>query len=260
MCSPFDAHPPELPAGRGLPRLAGASSAQTLELTSADGTRFSAAFAPSVDDAQAGVVILPDVRGLYPFYVELAERFAAAGHPAIVLDYFGRTAGLGPRGDDFDFWPHVMQTTVETVQADLAAAEAELLERSGVRAVVTVGFCFGGMHSLLAGTSDALATEAVVAFYGALDGTRFELAGPLQRAAEIQVPVLGLYGEADQGIPVEQVRAFEEQLTVAHEIQLYAGAPHSFFDRAFTEHAAACEDAWGRVLDFTGAVGRGLPA
>src|SRR4029077_6570857 len=85
----------------------GGAGAELLELRSADGTPFSAAFAESPVGSEPGVVILPDVRGLYRFYIELAERFAAAGHHAIAIDYFGRTAGLGPRDEDFDYMPHV---------------------------------------------------------------------------------------------------------------------------------------------------------
>src|SRR6478752_2398932 len=106
MCFAFDARPPELPPDLALPTLAGGAAAEALELTSADGIRFSAALAEAPEsDGGPGVVILPDVRGLYRFYVELAERFAQAGHHAIALDYFGRTAGLGPRGGDFDYTP-----------------------------------------------------------------------------------------------------------------------------------------------------------
>jgi len=71
------------------------------------------------------------------------------------------------------------------------------------------------------------------------------------------LPVLGLFGDADQGIPVEHVQEFDRRLDaagVAHEIVVYPGAPHSFFDRRFEEHAEACEDAWRRVLGFLGGV------
>src|SRR5438270_5169784 len=119
--------------------MAGGAKAELLELSSADGTRFSAALAGSAEAADVGVAILPDVRGLYRFYVELAERFAEAGHPAIAFDYFGRSAGAGERGEDFDFWPHVTQTTPEAVQADAAAARAALLDRTPARRVATVG-------------------------------------------------------------------------------------------------------------------------
>ena len=69
----------------------------------------------------------------------------------------------------------------------------------------------------------------------------------------MQGPVLGLYGGADQGIPQEQVEAFERGLSearVQYEIVTYPGAPHSFFDRRYEEHADACADAWRRVLAF----------
>src|SRR5438105_5635380 len=100
MCFSFDARPPAPPIDLLLAPIAGGAGAELLELTSADGTRFSAAMAESPQSRGVGIVILPDVRGLYRFYVELAERFAQAGHHAIALDYFGRTAGLGPRVEE----------------------------------------------------------------------------------------------------------------------------------------------------------------
>jgi carboxymethylenebutenolidase len=199
------------------------------------------------------VVILPDVRGLYPFYSELAERFAAAGHHAIAIDYFGRTAGLGPRGEDFEYMPHVRQTRPDTVQADAAAALAALRERTGAEAASSVGFCFGGTQSFLAATNDDLGLEGVVGFYGGLNPERWGDQSPIHRAREMRGPVLGLYGGADEGIPPEQVDAFARNLAgagVAHEIVTYPGAPHSFFDRRYEEHADACADAWRRVLAF----------
>src|SRR5512133_491578 len=113
MCFAFDAHPPDLPADLARPRLAGGAAAELLELTSADGTRFAAALAQAPDASGPGVVVLPDVRGLYRFYIELTERFVQAGHHAIAIDYFGRTAGIGERDNDWDYWPHVLQTRVE---------------------------------------------------------------------------------------------------------------------------------------------------
>ena len=152
MCFSFDAHPPDLPRDLARP-IGGGAKAEQLELTSADGTAFSVALAGSPDGDPVGVVILPDVRGLYRFYIELAERFAEAGHHAIAIDYFGRTAGTGERGEDFDYWPHVRETKVEQVEADAAAAADALRERTGASAIVTVGFCFGGLQSFLAAMS-----------------------------------------------------------------------------------------------------------
>jgi carboxymethylenebutenolidase len=252
MCFAFDARPPELPADLVLPPLRGGAAAEILELTSADGTRFSAALA-SGGDGGAAVAIIPDVRGLYPFYVELAERFAQAGHSAIAIDPFGRTAGLGPRGEDFDYTPHVRQTRAEQVQADVAAALEAAGERTGARGRVTVGFCFGGLQSFMAATSPHLGLDGAVGFYGVLDGGRFGSPSALQHAAEMRCPVLGLFGGADAAIPTEQVDEFDRRLDeagVPHEVVVYAGAPHSFFDRSYEEHVQACEDAWRRVLGF----------
>ena len=111
MCFEFDALPPELPDGRAV--ISGAAAAETLTLTAADGNQFVAALAESPAPSGPGVVILPDIRGLYRFYVEFAERFAEAGHHAIAFDYFGRTAGAEERDEDFDFKPHVAATTIE---------------------------------------------------------------------------------------------------------------------------------------------------
>jgi carboxymethylenebutenolidase len=262
MCFEFTARPPALPADLLLAPIAGGAGAELLELTSADGTRFSAALAKSPQGRGAGIVILPDVRGLYPFYSELAARFAHAGYDAIAIDYFGRTAGLGPRGGEFEYMPHVQQLTVPQVQADATAALEVLRERTRARGVTTVGFCMGGFQSFLAGADlDGLA--AVVGFYGVLDGSRWGIPGPLERAEEIRCPVLALFGEADQVIPVEQVQQFETRLREAgieHEIHVYPGAPHSFFDRRYEEYTDASEDAWRRTLGFLERYALSVPA
>src|SRR4051794_9546568 len=139
MCFEFDALPPDLPTD--IPRVAGGAAAELLELESADGTRFSAAFAGAPEVRGPGVVIYPDVRGLYPFYIELAERFAETGHHAVVIDYFGRTAGLGPRGEDFDYTVHIPQTRSAQTQQDTMAALDAVRERVGESSFVSVGFC-----------------------------------------------------------------------------------------------------------------------
>jgi carboxymethylenebutenolidase len=242
MCFPFDASPPDLPAD--IAPIAGGAGAELLELESADGTRFSAALAESPEPRGRAVVILPDVRGLYPFYSELAERFAAAGHHAIALDYFGRTAGLGPRDESFEYMPHVRQSTPENVALDVEAA----LNALGAERAITVGFCFGGAQSFMSATFGHKGLAGAVGFYGSLmrEGQRWAL----DRAPETKVPVLGLFAGADQNITPEQVQAFDAALPVEHEIQTYPGAPHSFFDRRQEDFKADSEDAWRRILGF----------
>src|SRR3954453_12930794 len=95
---------------------------EDLTFEASDETRYAAFLAMPDEAAKAGVVILPDDRGLYRFYEELALRFAERGYAALALDYFGRTAGVEKRGEDFEYPGHVAQTTPEGIQADVAAA------------------------------------------------------------------------------------------------------------------------------------------
>ena len=220
-------------------------------LEAADGNRLAAFVATPEESTGACVVILPDVRGLYRFYEELALRFAERGHRAIAIDYFGRTAGAEKRGEDFDYMAHTAQTTDDGVQADTAAAVAHLRE-GGCTSIATVGFCFGGRHSWLA-TAAGHGLAGAIGFYGRPGVGGDGSPGPTQRAAELQGPILGLMGGDDQGIPVEEVDAFEAALDAAaveNELVVYPGAPHSFFDRKQEEFAAESEDAWSRVLAF----------
>jgi carboxymethylenebutenolidase len=153
-------------ARRCLPCRA-AGGGRRIVLEASDGSRF-AAFKATTDIVDAsGVVILPDVRRLHPFYEELVVRFGDAGAHALALDYYGRTAGTGSRGDDFDHKPHIQQATDDKVGLDVAAAVAYLrsFEGGGAIAVFTVGFCFGGKISFnQAASPQGLA--GVVGFYG----------------------------------------------------------------------------------------------
>src|ERR671923_2906380 len=113
MCFEYDSVPP-IPVISG-----GAVSHEDLVLEARDGARFAAFAAVPDEPPQAAVVILPDVRGLYRFYEELALRFAERGIAAVAIDYFGRTAGVAKRDDDFEYMPHVEQTTSDGVQHDV---------------------------------------------------------------------------------------------------------------------------------------------
>src|SRR5437763_3651604 len=141
----FDAgsRPPS-PVPRG-----GALAHGDLVRDASDGARFAAFAALPDEPSNAGIVILPDVRGLYRFYEELALRFGERGYAAVAIDYFGRSAGVEKRGDDFEYMPHVDQTTPEGVQADVAAAVA-WLRAHGSTSIFPVGFCFGARNSWLA--------------------------------------------------------------------------------------------------------------
>ena len=244
MCFELDSEPP-------IPAISGAAiSHDDLTLEAADGTAFAAFSAHPEEPSDVGVAILPDVRGLYRFYEELALRFAERGYAAVAIDYFGRTAGVSKRDDDFPYMEHVAKTTPEGVQADVAAAVA-YLRGQGASSVFTVGFCYGGRNSWLAAASGH-GLSGAAGFYG-MPAARDGSPGPTDRAAEMDAPILALQAGDDQNITAEHNSAFEEALSAAgveHELVTYEGAPHSFFDRTQEEFADASEDAWRRVLAF----------
>jgi carboxymethylenebutenolidase len=244
MCHDHDSRPPAPPrtgevAERGL-----------LTLTAADGNQLSAAYAAPATPARAGVVVLPDIRGLHPYYVALAERFAEAGLPAVAVDYFGRTAGLagtGTREEDFDWQSHIPQTTPAGIDADITAGIDYLRSRTEpTLPVVTVGFCFGGSHSWRQ-SGGTLDLAGCAGFYG-----RPSMVG--EAATRASRPTVMLIAGADAATPVEEQLQLAETMRAAGadvDAVVYDGAPHSFFDRAFGEWAEACQDAWQHVLALT---------
>ena len=245
MCFEPDSLPP-IPVLRGA-----AVSHEDLVLEARDGNRFVAFAAEPEERTETAVVILPDVRGLYRFYEELALRLAERGIPAVAIDYFGRTAGVEKRGDDFEYKPHVDETKPETVQADVAAA-VEYLRSRGMTTIFTLGFCFGGRHSWLA-AAGGNGLAGAIGFYGRPGEGRDGSPGPTQRAHELDAPILALQAGDDQNITADDNAAFDQALSAAgveHELVTYDGAPHSFFDRKQENFADASDDAWRRVLDF----------
>lgn len=247
MCFDLDSRPPIAPiAGGSLDH-------GDLVLEASDGNRLAAFQARATDPSGAGIVILPDVRGLHPYYEELALRFAEVGVDAVAFDYFGRTAGIGKRGDGFDYPTHVPQTTPGGLRADIAAAVAEVgADPSRVRSTFTIGFCFGGRVAFLT-PSWKLGVAGAIGFYGFPVGPKHTTPAPADRAALMEAPILGLFGGADPGITPEMVAEFDRVLAgaeVKHELISYPGAPHSFFDRKAADYADASADAWRRTLAF----------
>ncbi len=260
MCHDPSARPPLPPISGGA-----ATPGRDIVLVAGDGNRLAAHSVLTETPGAPGIVILPDVRGLHPFYRDLALRFAEAGVHATAIDYFGRTAGPEPRGDHFDHEPHVTQTRPDSIAADVAAGVSHLRssDGGGATAVFTVGFCFGGRNSFnQAARGHGLA--GVIGFYGRV-ARRDDSDGdaPVDRAAGFECPVLGLFGGADRSISRADTDAFGRALDeagVANEIVVYEGAPHSFFDRSFDRFKEACDDSWRRILRFIEANGGGAPA
>jgi carboxymethylenebutenolidase len=238
MCFSSDQHPP-LP-----PRSSQVGAHGPTELAASDGNAFRAYDATPVMRRGASLVLLPDIRGLHPYYTDLALAFAMAGIDTVALDPYGRTAGMTVRDDDFEYMPHAKALTSEQVLADSHAAAARLRERSD-DPVFTLGFCKFGGESWLLGASD-LGASGCMGFYGR--------PGAAQAVVDkMATPLLILAAGADQATSPADNAAFDRALTESgkeHELVVYDGAPHSFFDRGFSDWAAACDDAWVRMLGF----------
>jgi carboxymethylenebutenolidase len=251
MCFDADARPP-LPPIHG-----GALDARDLTLVSRDGTAVAAYAARADAPSGAGIVIVPDVRGLHPYYEELALRFAEAGVHAIAVDLYSRTAGTSKRDAGFEYEPHVKQLDPGALDDDVAAAAAVLRSAEGGEPdrLYTIGFCIGGRVSLLQATS-GLGLAGVIGLYPWPVGPhRSGLPAPADEAPRFGCPVLTLYGGADAGIPAEARDAFARALAeagVEHRSVTYEDAPHSFFDRKAADHASASSDAWKQMLSFMG--------
>jgi carboxymethylenebutenolidase len=142
------------------------------------------------------------------------------------------------------------------VFADARASLAHMHEQSGPGAAFTVGFCLGGTMSFRSATLDDLDLTGVIGFYAGLSRDIGGYGTMLERAKDMKVPALGLFGGDDPGIPAADIAAFDEALDVAgveHTVITYPGAPHSFFDRRAADFAEASADAWQQVMDFIAA-------
>jgi carboxymethylenebutenolidase len=253
MCFDPDSEPPIAP-------LAGAAiEHEHVVLQAADGNRLATFAAIPPEPAEVGVLVLPDVRGLFSYYEELALRFAEAGVTALAIDYYGRTAGASRRDASFEFAAHVPQSTWAGLQADVAAAAEHLRTSAGIRRLYSIGFCYGGRLSLLLAGLPDLAMDGVIGFYGWPVGIfRNDMPAPADVATGFRAPVLALFGGADAGISADDVAAFQRALDgapVAHRVVTYPGAPHSFFDRKQTDFAEPSAQAWSEVRSFIGLSG-----
>ncbi|MEW9534040.1 dienelactone hydrolase family protein [Microbispora sp. NPDC049125] len=240
MCHSTDSRPPAPPVITGQVAEHG-----RLEITARDGNRLSAYRTTPTNPNGRNVVILPDVRGLHPFYEALAHRFAEAGFRAMAIDFYGRSAGTLPRDDSFDPMRHLALLEAHHVDADVAAAAARL-RREQPGPVFTVGFCLGGGHSWRQAATD-LGLAGAIGFYGP---PRFFG----QATMALSAPLLMLLAGDDVATPQAEFQALAtgfDQAGKTYEMHVYDGAPHSFFDVTFDDWERECTDAWHRILSFT---------
>lgn len=196
---------------------------------------------PKAEGAYPGVVMIHENRGLRPEIRDTAETLAKEGYLVLAVDLLGGTAEdqTGARALTANF----NQTTGT---ANMQAAVAFLKEK-GATKIASLGWCFGGRQSVeLAISGEKL--DATVVYYGG------GMATTTERLAPIEWPVLGVFGDQDQAIPLAMVEAFENSLNalgVENEIHVYPGVGHAFANPSGANYAPeATMDAWAKTLAF----------
>jgi carboxymethylenebutenolidase len=237
MCYPDDARPPD--HGRG----GEVASYLELVLTASDGNRLLAYGARAALPSGNGVVVLPDVRGIHNFYRSMACRLAEAGVDAVAIDYYGRTAGSGERGEDFDYTPHREAATPESIADDVAAGLDFLRspDGGGVERLFTLGFCFGGSNSWRQSAQQP-GLRGAIGLYGRPELVR-------DWVPRMKAPLLLLVAGQDF-TPLEEFEKFDGVLPVPHRMVVFPNAPHSFFDRGYEVFTEECQRTWDEMLEF----------
>ena len=212
----------------------------------------------------------PEAQGRYPIIVvisgftgnseqnkDVVRRFAHAGFYAIAPELYSREGGM--QGKDFaELGKIAAQVTRAQYLGDVKAAADYAKQQPWARAdrLGVTGFCGGGALTLHF-TAEYPGVAAAVPWYGHVKRVYKDAPGvdAFSLVAKIKAPVLGLYGEADTGIPAADVKQFEIDLKKTNpdvEFVLYSGAPHAFFsdDRPQVYKKEAAEDGWKRCVAF----------
>lgn len=229
---------------------------ETVNVTTPDGEMALYDAAPEADPRGA-VIVIQEAFGVNDHIEDVTRRFAAAGYRAVAPHVFHRSGDPKLGYDDFgQVMPHMQAVSAEGIGDDLDATLAYLAGAGfGQEKVGIVGFCMGGTVSFYAAVRYSLG--AAVTFYGGGVATgRFGYPSQVEDGAKLQTPWLGLYGDQDKSIPVEEVEQLRSAVAsapVETEIVRYADADHGFHcDARPSYHEKAATDAWKRTLDWFG--------
>ena len=201
--------------------------------------------APDGDGPYPGVAVIHENRGLNEHTRDVARRLAREGFVALAPDALARLGGTASMKDPDAARTAIGTLTSDQIIADLDAALNYLDAQPNVRkgGLGSIGFCWGGARSFLLATNDKI--KAAVVFYGSAPDTA--------QIAQIQAPILGLYGATDARITshVPQVAEMMKEAGKAYEFKIYDGAGHAFFnDTGERYNANAAADAWPRAVSF----------
>lgn len=209
---------------------------------------------PAASGKYPVVIVIPEIFGMHEHIKDVTRRFAREGFLSITFEPYAREGGA-LHLPDIDSVRKVVDPVPDArVMADLDAITAYAASHPAGQAdrIGVTGFCRGGMYALLFAAHSS-GIRAAVAWYGQIRPAKtpgVRSFGPLEIAEKIACPVLGLYGEADMGIPAADVKEMEAALKAAGktaEFVLYPGAPHAFYaDYRPSYRPENAKDAWGR--------------
>ena len=202
------------------------------------------------------VLVVQEVFGVHEHIQDLCRRLAKAGYYAIAPDLYARQGDPSKISDVQELIKTIVSKVPDAqVMSDLDATEAyaKSTGKADTAKLAVTGFCWGGRIVWLYSAHNP-ALKAATAWYGVIDRPRTELQPkyPIDLAADLKAPVLGLYGAADQAIPVETVEKMKEACKAANktcEIVIYPDTPHGFnADYRPSYRAEAAKDGWAKML------------
>jgi carboxymethylenebutenolidase len=203
------------------------------------------------------VLVVSEIFGVHEYIADVCRRLAKEGYLAIAPELFARYGDPRKYSSVADLYAAVVAKVPDAgVMKDLDACVAWAGRNGGdaTRLAIT-GFCWGGRQTWLYAAHNP-ALRAGVAWYGRIDGEVNDRTPkyPLDLADQIKAPVLGLYGGADQGIPMDDVQSMKDALAKAgskSQIHVYPDAPHAFHaDYRPTYRKEPAEDGWKRLLEW----------
>jgi carboxymethylenebutenolidase len=206
------------------------------------------------------VLVVSEIFGVHEHIADVARRFAKLGYLAVAPELFVRQGDAKATSDVNALFATIVSKVPDAqVMADLDACVAWAATQGGdVGRLGITGFCWGGRATWLY-AAHSKAVKAGVAWYGRLVGVRTEVqpAYPIDVAGQLKAPVLGLYGGADAGIPLDSVEQMKVALAAGNDVSrrsqfvVYPGAQHAFHaDYRPNYDQAAAKDGWQRCLDW----------
>ncbi|MEL7833330.1 dienelactone hydrolase family protein [Fodinibius sp. Rm-B-1B1-1] len=193
--------------------------------------------------ALPGIIVIHEWWGLNDNIRMMTDKLAGEGYTALAVDlYKGKVAESPDSAGTF-----ARSVNDDEAVDNLTQAYGFLMEKEGANNIGVIGWCFGGAWSLQTALTHPDKIDATVIYYG-------RLVTDTEQLKKLQMPVLGIFGEEDEGIPVEQVKEFESALNevdVENNIHIYEGADHAFANPSGTRYnKQVAEDAWDKTIRF----------